>query len=90
MANVTELSAEQIAALTAAKRGSSEYKDLLDQFVASESRGIDITESFPGKKLINLANSFKRLVNRHTEYSGVTVLHVTQNGVETLALVKSS
>lgn len=89
MANVVELSAEQIAALVAEKRGSSEYKELLDKFVASDSQGIDITNSFPGKKAINLANSFKRLVNKHQEYSGVQVLHVTSSGQETLALIKS-
>ena len=84
MADVVQLSEEQINALMAAKRGTSEYRDLLDTFLASDSRGIDITHSFGDKKAVNLANSFKRLVNKDSKYSGITVLNVN----DTVALIK--
>lgn len=88
MAELVPLTSDEINTLRAGKNRSSEYRDLLNQFVSSGDAGVDITGSFPGKKLVNLANSFKRLTNK-PEYAGIEVLHVTVNGVETLALVRT-
>lgn len=87
MAELVTLTPDEINTLRAGKNRSSEYRDLLDQFVSSGDAGVDISNSFPGKKLVNLANSFKRLTNK-PEYAGVEVLHVTVNGAETLALIR--
>lgn len=88
MAELVPLTAEEINTLRAGKNRSSEYRDLLNQFVQSGDAGVDISGTFPGKKLTNLANSFKRLTSK-PEFAGVEVLHVTVNGQETLALVRT-
>lgn len=88
MAELVPLTSEEINSLRAGKNRSSEYRDVLNQFVSSGEAGVDITSSFPGKKLVNLANSFKRLTSK-PEFQGVEVLHVTVGGNETLALVRT-
>lgn len=82
--NFTELSDEQVDSLLAGKRQTSEFREVLDAFLASDSRGIDISNSFPERKVYNVGQSFKRLIGKHSEYSGIQVV---LNG-DTLALVK--
>jgi uncharacterized lipoprotein NlpE involved in copper resistance len=86
---LVELSAEQVDALVSSQNRASEYRQLLDELIASDARGADITNQFPGRKLTNTAQSFKRLVSKHREYERVRVVHINKDGNETLALVKS-
>lgn len=86
---LVELSEEQVNALVSSQNRASEYRQLLDELVASDTRGADITNQFPGRKLTNTAQSFKRLVSKERAYEGIRVVHLNKDGDETLALVKS-
>jgi hypothetical protein len=86
-----ELNADQIEALVNSQPRQGVYRQILADFLASDSNGIDVTDDFPGKKLESVANSFKRVKGNHDEFAGIQVIYVSKfsGNTETLALVKS-
>lgn len=85
-----ELDNERIDALLNRETSKGVYKQVLTDFVASSSRGIDVTADFPGKKLESAANSLKRIQKANEEFSNVVVIYVSKygNDAESLSLIK--
>jgi hypothetical protein len=85
----TELSAADIESLRGSARQTGVYRKVIEDFVASGIAGADVTGMFPGRKPTSAAQQLKKIANK--DFQGqVDVIHVTRDGQETVALVRSN
>lgn len=84
-----QLTPDQIAEIASTTQTGS-YAQVLRDFLAAGIDGADLTDSFPGKKLTTVAAGLKNAQRKNADFASVRVVHMTRDGVEVLALVKTA
>lgn len=79
----TELTPEQVTQLRGNARQTGEYKRVVQEFVDSGLAGVDVTNTFEGRKAGSVTQALKKVVKRDHE-GVVDVLFVN----DTIALVR--